>query len=218
MKAECFGGLKKGWDGQMNLLKCLQLAGILLAMVFLASGCALTKDYVVLSYDPQVNIEKIKEADTVKVKVEISDVRTIKDKVSSKKNSYGMEMAQIIAQNDVADTLKKAIEAELKNRGFELADGSVLVLAELNKYYNDFKTGFWSGRAVAEVVMNVQVKKPDKTILYSKMIAGENSHTVQLASGKNAKITLDSALKDAISKLFNDTPFMDSLFKASKSE
>ena len=205
-------------NGRMKLSQCLKLAGILFAMVFLASGCALTKDYVVLSYDPQTNVEKIKEADTVKVKVEISDVRAIKDKVSSKKNSYGMEMAPIIAQNDVADTLKKAIEVELKNRGFDLGEGLVLVFAELSKYYNDFKTGFWSGRAVAEVVMNVQVKKPDKTILYSKMIAGDNSHTVQLASGKNAKITLDGALRDAISKLFNDTSFVDSLFKASKNQ
>jgi len=168
------------------------------------------------SYDPQTNVEKIKEADTVKVRVEISDVRVIRDRVSNKINSYGMDMAPIIAQNDVADTLKKAIEAELKNRGFELAEGSVLVLAELNKYYNSFKTGFWSGRAVAEVVMNVQVKKPDKSILYSKMIAGENTHPVQLASGKNAKIVLDAALKDGISKLFNDTSFLDSFFKASK--
>ncbi len=206
----------KVWNGQMKLSKCLQLAGFLLAMAFFISGCALTKDYVVLSYDPQTNVEKIKEADTVKVKVEISDVRAIRDKVSNKINSYGMDMAPIIAQNDVPDTLKKAIEAELSNRGFELADGSVLVLAELNKYYNSFKTGFWSGRAVAEVVMNVQVKKPDKSILYSKMITGENTHTVQLASGKNAKIVLDAALKDAISKLFNDTSFLDSLFKASK--
>jgi len=204
------------WNGQIKLFKCLQLAGILLVMVFLASGCALTKDYVVLFYDPQTNVEKIKDADTIKVKVEILDVRAIKDKVSSKKNAYGMEMAPIIAQNDVADTLKKAIEVELKNRGFDLGEGSVLVFAELNKYYNDFKTGFWSGRAVAEVVMNVQVNKPDKTILYSKMIAGENSHTVQLASGNNAKYVLDAALKDAISKLFNDTAFVDSLFKASK--
>lgn len=204
------------WNVQIKLFKCLQLAGILLVLVFLASGCALTKDYVVLSYDPQTNVDKIKDADTVKVKVEILDVRAIKDKVSSKKNAYGMEMAPIIAQNDIADTLKKAIEVELKNRGFDLGEGSVLVFAELNKYYNDFKTGFWSGRAVAEVVMNAQVKKPDKTILYSKMIAGENSQTVQLASGNNAKYVLDAALKDAISKLFNDTSFVDSLFKASK--
>ncbi len=139
----------KVWNGQMKLLRCLQLAGFLLAITFFASGCALTKDYVVLSYDPQINVEKIKEADTVKVRVEISDVRVIRDRVSNKINSYGMDMAPIIAQNDVGETLKKAIEAELKNRGFELADGSVLVLAELNKYYNSFKTGFWSGRPVA---------------------------------------------------------------------
>jgi uncharacterized lipoprotein YajG len=205
-------------NGRIKLSQCLKLTGILLAMVLLASGCALTKDYVVLSYDPQTDVEKIKEADSVKVKVEISDVRSIKDRVSSKKNAYGVEMAAIIAQNDVAETLKKAIEVELKNRGFDLAEGSVLVFVELTRYYNDFKTGFWTGTAVAEVLMNVQVKKPDKTILYSKMIAGENSHTVQIASGKNAKYVLDAALKDAMSKLFGDPSFIDSLFKASKNQ
>jgi uncharacterized lipoprotein len=206
------------WNGQIKLSKCLQLAGILLVMAFLSSGCALTKDYVVLSYDPQTNVEKIKEADSVKVNVEVSDLRTIKDKVSSKKNSYGMEMASIIAQNDVAETLKKAIEKELENRGFDLGTGQILVLSELNKFYNDFKTGFWSGKAVAEVVMNVQIKKPDGSILYSKMIAGESTHSVQMASGKNAKYVLEAALKDAISKLFNDTSFLDSLFEASKNQ
>jgi uncharacterized lipoprotein YajG len=205
-------------NGRIKLSQCLKLTGILLAMVLLASGCALTKDYVVLSYDPQPDVEKIKEADSVKVKVEISDVRSIKDRVSSKKNSYGVEMAAIIAQNDVAETLKKAIEVELKNRGFDLTEGSVLVFVELTRYYNDFKTGFWTGTAVAEVLMNVQVKKPDKSILYSKMIAGENSHTVQIASGKNAKYVLDAALKDAMSKLFGDPSFIDSLFKASKNQ
>ncbi len=204
---------KKSLGNGIELSKGLKLFGILLVMTLLASGCALTKDHVVLSYDPQTNVQRMERADAVKVKVEISDVRTIKDKVSSKKNSYGMEMAPIIAQNDVVDLLKKAIEAELKNRGFELADGSVQVLAELNKCYNDFKTGFWSGRAVAEVVMNIQVKKPDKSILYSKLITGEYTHTVQLASGKNAKIALDGALKDAMSKLFADPAFIDSCFK-----
>lgn len=205
---------KKGLENGDKLIRCLKLFGTLLVVIFLASGCALTKDYVVLSYDPQTNVEKIKGADGVKVKVEISDIRTIRDKVSSKKNSYGMEMAPIIAQNDVVNLLKKAIETEFKNRGFEMADGSVQVLAELNKYYSDFKTGVWAGKAVAEVVMNLQVKKPDKSILYSKLITGENTLTVQLASGKNAKLALDAALKDAVSKLFADAAFMDSCFKA----
>lgn len=38
---------------------------------------------------------------------------------------------------------------------------------------------------------------------------------IQLASGENAKIALDEALKDAVSKLFNDGTFIDALFKAS---
>jgi uncharacterized lipoprotein len=216
MKKQCLRRLTNGGSGQMKLFKCLQLAGILFTMAFLASGCALTKDYVVLSYDPQTNVEKIEGAGTVKVRVEFSDVRTVKDKVSCKKNGYGMEMARIIARNDAAQTVKNAIETELKNRGFNLTEGSVSVFAELTKYYNDFKLGFWSGRAVAELVMNVQVKKPDRSILYSRMIAGENGPTVQLASGKNAKIALDRALKDAISKLFDDASFIDSIFKASR--
>jgi uncharacterized lipoprotein YajG len=209
---------KKGLENAPKLTRYLKSFGMLLVMVFLTSGCALTKDYVVLSYDPQTNVEKMKGADGVKVKVEISDIRTVRDKVSSKKNSYGMEMAPIIAQNDIGDLLKKAIEAELKNRGFEVADGSVQVLAELNKYYSDFKTGFWAGKAVAEVVVNIQVKKPDKSILYSKLVTGENALTVQLASGKNAKLALDAALKDAMSKLFADAAFMDSCFKACLAE
>jgi uncharacterized lipoprotein YajG len=215
MKDQCIPEQRKGRNERARLLKCLKLAGVFLVFASLLSGCALTKEYVTLSYQPQTNVEKIKGADAVKVKVEISDVRMIKDKVSCKKNGYGMEMAPIIAQNDVAEILKVAIEAELKNRGFNLAEGSMLVFAELTKYYNDFKTGFWSGRAVAEVVMNVQVKKQDHSIIFSRIIAGESTiSNLQLASGKNAKLALDDALKNGVSKLFNDAAFIDSLFKA----
>jgi hypothetical protein len=67
------------------------------------------------------------------------------------------------------------------------------------------------------VVMNVQVKKQDHSIIFSKIIAGESTiSNLQLASGKNAKIALEGALKDAISKLFDDPTFIDSIFKASK--
>ena len=51
-----------------------------------------------------------------------------KDKVSAKKNGFGMEMAPIIAKEDVAQTLKKAVEVELTNRGFCLRDGGVTLV------------------------------------------------------------------------------------------
>jgi len=181
------------------------------------SGCALTKDYVSLSYVPQANVAKIDGADAVTVKVDVTDIRSIKDKVSAKKNGYGAEMGAIIAKEDVADTLKKAIEAELANRGFRLSGGGVAVATELSKFYSDFKIGFWSGSAVAEVTMNVQVKKADGSIGFSRLVTGEGvKENLQLASGSNAKVALDAALKDAVGKLFGDTAFVDALLKAGR--
>src|ERR1017187_5176054 len=202
-------------------MKTLTRQFILIGTGFFAvtffSGCAITKDYVSLSYVPQANVVKIDGADAVSVNVAVTDIRSIKDKVSAKKNGYGMEMAAIIAKKDVAETLKKAVEVELANRGFHLRGGGVAVAAELSKFYSDFKTGFWSGSAVAEVTMNVQVKKADGSIGFSKLVTGAGvKENLQLASGSNAKVALDAALKAAVGKLFGDTAFVDALLKAAR--
>lgn len=186
-------------------------------MASLFSGCALTKDYVSLSYVPQANAPRFVGANAVSVSVGVTDNRAVKDKVSAKKNPYGMEMAAIIAKEDVADTLKRAIEAELANRGFRLSSGGVAVAAELSKFYNDFKTGFWSGSADAEVTMNVQIKRADGSIGYAKLISGIGRlESIQLMLGSNAKLALDAALKDAVAKLFNDRAFINALLRGGR--
>ena len=209
---------KKNLENSITFSNCLKLFGILLTMVFFASGCGLRRDYVVLSYDPQRMVEKLKRADLVKVEVEILDARTIRDKVGYMKNDWGVRIGPIIARNDVADLLKKAIEGELKNRGFELAPGSATVLAELNKYYYHFEdAGTWTigGTGVADIVMNIQVKKPNKSILYSKLITEDFKYMfLRLTTGKDAKIALDRALEYAMRELFGDAAFIDSISKA----
>lgn len=188
---------------------------LLVIIAILASGCALTKECVNLGYIPEAGVSKVDGADLVEVSVNLTDVRTTKDKVSCKKNGYGMEMAAIISNNDVVTLVANAIEDELRNRGFEVTEGSVHVGIELNKFYNDFKIGFWSGSAASEVVMNVQVKKSDGNINYAKSITGlYTKKGIQLCSGKNAKMALEEALKDAISKLMNDSSFIAALLKA----
>ncbi len=198
-------------------LKCLSsVAGAFLASVLL-SGCALTQDSISLAYVPQTNAVPVAGASAVSVKVDITDSRSIKDRVGAKKNGFGMDMAAIISNDDVVETVKRAVHAELSDRGFKLADGDVLLLIDLNKFYNDFKVGFWAGDAVAEVTMQAEIKKSDGNIAYSKLITGEGKNTnIQLASGTNAKIALDAALADAIAKLFGDPQFIDTLLKASK--
>jgi uncharacterized lipoprotein YajG len=198
-----------------QLLKSLLLiTGSFLAMCLL-SGCALTQASVSLSYVPQTDVSKVAGADKVSVAVEVSDARTIKDKVGAKINSYGMEMAAIIAQEDVPETVKKAIEVELENRGFQVAAGDMTVAAELSKFYNDFKIGFWAGDAMAEVTLNIEVKNASGGIVFSNLITGEGTNpNIQVASGSNAKVALDAALNDAIAKLFQEPAFIDSLVKS----
>jgi uncharacterized lipoprotein YajG len=209
--------LKRDLHNPIRFSHRLKLFGILLTMAFVGTGCGLINYSVVLSYDPQTNVEQLKRAGVAKVRVEIYDARPVRDQVGYITGNWGMKIAPIIPQNDVADLLKRAIETELKDRGFELANGPVQVLAELSKYYSDFKfdLGSTETTGVAEVVMNIQVKKADQTI-YSKLIAGKYKTTyVRLPGGKDAQIALDKALKNAMSDIFADPAFIDSLFKAS---
>lgn len=187
----------------------------MIAIAFL-NGCAISKDYISINYTPETNVTQVAGADHVAVQVEISDVRAIHDRVGNKKNGYGMDMAPIIATNDVVALVQKAIQTELTNRGFKLGDGDVTLLVELSKFYNEFKVGFWAGDAEAELTISAQIKKADGNITYSKLVNGEGEKLkVQLASGKNAKVALEGALSNAIARLFADPLFIDGLIKAS---
>jgi uncharacterized lipoprotein len=181
----------------------------------LGSGCALTQERVKLSYAPQVGVPKVEKADSSVVAVDVIDSRTTRDRVSSKENAYGIKMAAITSEENITSLLKEAIEVELEHRGFQRGTGKALVLVELSKFENDFEQGFFSGDAVAELFMGVQVKEAKGQILYTKFIEGKGLNSgIQLASGSNAKIALDAAMKDAISKLFQDPQFLESIVKA----
>ena len=117
-------------------------------------------------------------------------------------------------QTDVVELTRSAIETELSRRGFAKGDVA-LVSVELNKFYNRFKTGFWSGDSIAEIVLGVQVKNRGGTILFNKNILAEGVEpNIQVAAGHNAKASLERALWRAVQDLFEDPLFVPSLFKA----
>ena len=125
-------------------------------IVIIVSGCALTTDRVSIQYNPQQGIAKIPGANNVSVSVQVDDQRQEKGKISSKKNSYGKEMAPIVATEDIAVTFRRAIEQELQARGFQIDSdmAQVLIAAVLTRFYNDHKMGFFSGDAVADLNCN----------------------------------------------------------------
>jgi len=184
------------------------------------SGCALTTEQVELNYTQQAGVSRIAGAETVSVNVQVTDQRLDKSKISSKKNGYGMEMAPITAAEDVAVTVRKAIEKELQARGFKPGSDAALVriAADITRFYNDHKIGFFAGDAVADLNLSVIVKSNSGALLYSKQIIAQGMEkNTQLASGNNAKIALERALENGMKTLFEDRSFVSALLASSGS-
>ncbi|HCI15120.1 MAG TPA: hypothetical protein DFK12_14570 [Gallionellaceae bacterium] len=186
------------------------------------SGCALTTDRIALQYNQQQGVSQIPGAGNVSVNLQVVDQRQDKSKVSSKKNGYGMEMAPIIAIEDVAITVRKALEQELQARGFQLDSDAALVqiAADLTRFYNDHKVGFFSGDAVADLNLFVTVKSKKGDLLYSRQVVAQGTEpNTQLMSGENARLALNRALENGMKSLFDDQSFLSALMStyASKS-
>ncbi|MDA8129204.1 MAG: YajG family lipoprotein [Betaproteobacteria bacterium] len=183
------------------------------------SGCALTTEQIEINYVPQTGVSKIAGADKVPVDVTVVDQRLDKSKVSSKKNGFGAEMAPITATEDVAVTVRKAIEQELRARGFRLDSDAALVkvAADVTRFYNDHKMGFFAGDAVADLNLSVTVKSKDGALLYAKQIVAQGKEAnTQLATGNNARIALERALQNGMKMLFDDKAFLSALLAVSK--
>lgn len=185
------------------------------------SGCALTTDRIELQYNQQQGVSQISGANNVSINVQVTDQRQDKSKVSSKKNGFGMEMAPILASEDVAITVRRAIEQELRARGFQLGSDAALVqiVADLTRFYNDHKTGFFAGDAVADLNMSVTVKSKKGDLLYTRQVIAQGIEpNTQLMSGENARLALNRALENSMKSLFEDQAFLSALVALSASK
>ena len=199
-----------------NRRRFLFLYSVLL-IGFSVSICALTKEYITVNYNPQKNIEPIRGAEKVNVKVNMNDARSMRDEICYKKNAYGMELGEIISNNDVIELIREFIKTGLTNRGFIVNGGDIAINIELIKFFNDFKTGFFVVDASAESLMGLQVKLSNGNIIYNKIITGNYvEQNIQLATDNNAELALEGALKDAVSKLVNDSDFIMALMGTKK--
>ncbi|MBX9635395.1 MAG: YajG family lipoprotein [Magnetospirillum sp.] len=192
------------------------LASILMALSL--SACALTVDEVDLGYKSQSQPVAVGGADGVVVQVTASDARASnRDRIGVKKNGYGMEMAEIVSKQSVPTLVAQALEQELKARGFRVAKGNVFVLVDVNKFYNDFKLGMFVGRAVAEVMLNVQVVNAGGKLLYSRSYPGEHTvPDVMMMTGANAKEAVEGALGNVLVRIMDDQYFIQALIEAAR--
>lgn len=190
--------------------------GAIIMVAVTMSACALTEDTVNLQYRAMSPVAPVAGAGSAAINVVVADARTQhQDRVSVKKNGYGMEMAAIRSDRDVASVVKEAIETELKARGFRVGEGTAQAKVDLLTFYNDFKIGFFTGDAVADVTFNVQVVGAGGAILYSKPISSTGkAPDILLANGTNAKTALENGLQTAVANLMVDQDFINAVLKS----
>jgi uncharacterized lipoprotein YajG len=186
-------------------------------LALLVSGCALITDRVDIPYQTAtITPVSVPGAPDVLVAVSTTDARTTyRDRVSTKKNGYGMEMAAIVPANDLSTTINDAFRQELYVRGFKLAPQGVSVQVQLVRFYNDFKNGFFSGDAVASVAFNVKVSSPTAGVAFAKYYEGTGTEPdIQIAGADNARAALMKAFTASVNSAVNDPDFIHAILAA----
>src|SRR5437763_1934786 len=107
-------------------------AAVAVVAVGLVSACALSEDKVPVDYIPNAGVMPVGGAAAVSLTVTGVDRRAqYVDRIGTKKNGYGMEMARIVATNDVVEVVRGGVERELKAQGYAVGPGGLSVTVEL---------------------------------------------------------------------------------------
>jgi len=175
------------------------------------SACATSEDIVPIPYTAAA-APRIAGAEAITVTVAASDGRTEnRARIGAQINGYGMEMAAIRSEVEVAQVVQDAIAAELTQRGYSVGTTGPRVNAEVQTFYNKFSVGLLAGKSTADVVLNITVVDRAGNQIYSRAASGKAERTVQLANGGNAATTLSQALAQALSSVTADPAFVAAL-------
>ena len=187
-----------------------------IALAAMTTGCALTTEKIDVPYQSTGPATPIAGAAADTVAVAATDGRTTyRDRVSTKKNGYGMEMAPIVASNDIAQSVAAAIQQELAAEGYKIGPGHARLEIEVVKFYNDFKPGFFSGDAVADVALNVKVVAANGDLIYAKFYDGGGTEpNIMMYGGDNARAALVKAFGNTIHSVVSDPALQQALQKA----
>ncbi len=185
----------------------------------LSAGCALQTEHINLTYRSAAPAQPLQDAAGKLVSVTAREGRTGDPQiVSVKKNSYGMELGDLVANQPVLPLVQNAVSTELAARGFVLAPGGADVQLELEHFFADYKNGFFTVSNAANISFLAQVRTPTGPVLYTRVInATARPDGSILGTPSLARESLDAALQQGVSTLIEDPAFLTALEQASAS-
>jgi uncharacterized lipoprotein YajG len=184
-----------------QVLKFSLLALLLLPIAM--AGCLLNPDTVPVTYQPAAATTPIPGASRVHVFVVGEDKRA--------------DDQQTVASSKVGDTARDAVQAELQARGFVIDSGpkSTEVLVQVGRLNGHFFSSLFWSTYTADLIMHVQVVRPDKAIVYSQNFDVTETFRPSAFGSISDDLgeALSGALKKGVTQLFDDPAFIAALLQ-----
>ena len=182
---------------------------LLAFLITTVTGCVLNPLSVPVTYQPASNIAPVPGASSVRVHVVGEDQRADKTNVGQ------YDQQPVVTSNNVIDTARDAVQSELQARGFVIDNGpaSKIVRVQVQRLSGHFFSTLFFSSYTAELIMHVEVERPDKAIAYSQSFDETNTyHPSMFASlSDDFGAALSGALDQGVAKLFDDPAFIAAL-------
>ncbi|HJV89319.1 MAG TPA: YajG family lipoprotein [Holophagaceae bacterium] len=183
----------------------------------LALGCAFTTETIHLEYKPSLAPAKVAGAEGIRVTVAMKDVRPNPSKeVARKINGFGQEMAPILNDEEIPGLVRRAVEAELKARGYDLEASGVVLSVELVVFMHRYSSGVFSGDSEATVTLRARVLDAAGAERFAETVSDTFKHAAGVFGGGNVKEAYEVALPGAVAKLMALPALHEALAKVGK--
>jgi uncharacterized lipoprotein len=191
---------------------------VALSIGLLLGACALAPETIDINYASHPAASPTREG----AAGGLVELRTIdgrlshRDRVGTKKNGYGVELARITASRGPLDLVRNAVQQELTASGFTVGPGGAVLTIELLDFYSDFKPAFIIPVAdsAAEVSFSLQVGTPG-TPVFSKIYRGQGTGTDAFVMTPGAtRVALEQALATAMQQVTDDAALRTALASA----
>lgn len=181
---------------------------VLIAAIICALAACGREEKISPSYTPLTGVAIVPGADRVSLDVVSQDNRaTLKDRVGTVKQPW----MRVVADNDVAALVRGAIARGLKDQGFVLAAGGLIVTVELQNFYGDYSLG-----ADASVAFTLRVRDSIGRTLYTRYYEGSGKAGLGLIfqAADRIKTALEQATGNAVKQAMDDKALQRALLSA----
>jgi uncharacterized lipoprotein len=188
-----------------------------LSIGLLLGACALAPETIDINYATRSAASPGQDRAGSLVELRTIDGRlSHRDRVATKKNGYGVELARITASRSPLELVRNSVQQELTARGFTVGPGGAVLTIELLDFYSDFKPAFIipTADSAAEVSFSLQVGAPGSP-LFSKIYRGKGNGTDAFVMTPGAaRVALEQALATAMQQVTDDAALRTALAAA----